>query len=199
MASKVARAPVAAAPGPETDPRQAAGVGETGTASHADAVAALFATQFPRLHRLLNRLSADPDLAADLAQDAFVRLLERGWLPESPTSWLITVALNRFRNTVSKRARRRGLLTAERASRVLADPPASPARATDTADVSARVRAALDRLTERDRQMLLLCAEGYRYREIAAALGINEASVGTLLARAKRAFRAEYGGDTDAP
>ena len=64
-----------------------------------------------------------------------------------------------------------------------------------------RVRAALARLPERECRMLLLCAEGYRYRDIAAALNINEASVGTLLARAKRAFRdayGAYGDDADA-
>ena len=54
------------------------------------------------------------------------------------------------------------------------------------------VRAALETLPERDRQILLLHGEGYRYREIALALRMNEASVGTLLARARRAFRDAY-------
>lgn len=40
--------------------------------------------------------------------------------------------------------------------------------------------------------MLLLRAEGYSYRDIASALELNEASVGTLLARAVRAFRAAW-------
>ena len=56
-----------------------------------------------------------------------------------------------------------------------------------------------DRLAERDRQMLLLRADGYAYRELAAALGLNESSVGTLLARAKRAFREAYEGGANAP
>jgi RNA polymerase sigma factor (sigma-70 family) len=54
------------------------------------------------------------------------------------------------------------------------------------------VRAALRELSPRDQEMLLLRAEGYSYREIASALGLNEPSVGTLLARAKRAFRQAY-------
>ena len=62
-----------------------------------------------------------------------------------------------------------------------------------------RVRAALDRLSERDRQILLLRAEGYGYRDLAVALDLNEASIGTLLARAKRAFRDAYEGAGDAP
>jgi DNA-directed RNA polymerase specialized sigma24 family protein len=47
--------------------------------------------------------------------------------------------------------------------------------------------------------MLLLRAEGYGYRAIAAALELNELSVGTLLARAKRAFRTLYEESLDAP
>ena len=44
----------------------------------------------------------------------------------------------------------------------------------------------------------LLQAEGYSYRDIAAALELNEGSVGTLLARARRAFLAAYGRESDA-
>ena len=47
--------------------------------------------------------------------------------------------------------------------------------------------------------MLLLRAEGYGYRELAAALDLNESSMGTLLARAKRAFREAYEGSAHAP
>jgi len=124
-------------------------------------------------------------------------LYQRGSLPDTPVAWVITVALNRFRNRATKHSRRSRLLTAERAARVLSDPLPSPAQVVAQDEVRDRVRAALARLPERDRQMLLLCAEGYRYRDIAAALTINEASVGTLLARAKRAFRDAYG-DADA-
>ena len=169
--------------------------GRTSRAAFPDAVAALFAAHFPRIYRVLHRLSGEPDLAADVAQEAFVRLCERGSLPDEPVSWLVTVALNQFRNSANRRSRRIRLLTAERAARVLADPPPSPAQATADAEVVARVRAALDHLPERERRMLLLCADGFRYREIATALGVHEASVGTLLARAKRAFRAAYGDD----
>ena len=161
------------------------------------AVEELFANHFPRVFRIVNRLSGEPDLAADVAQEAFVRLYERGSLPDTPVAWVITVALNRFRNRATKHSHRSRLLTAERAARVLSDPLPSPAQVVAQDEVRDRVRAALARLPERDRQMLLLCAEGYRYRDIAAALTINEASVGTLLARAKRAFRDAYG-DADA-
>jgi RNA polymerase sigma-70 factor (ECF subfamily) len=153
----------------------------------------LFHAHFQPLQRYLTRLSGEPELAADLAQDAFLRLYRRGSAPDSPAAWLITVATNLFRNDRSKRARHLRLLTTERSEEVLSDPPPSPLRVADSDQSRERVRAAVDRLPERDRSMLLLRAEGYSYRDIAAALEINEASVGTLLARAKRAFLEAYG------
>ena len=191
-------------------PMRGAGAGHdrrTRDRSFRDDVTELFGSQFPRVFRFVQRLTGEPDLAADLAQETFVRLYRRGSLPDAPASWLITVALNLLRNATATRSRRRRLLTASRAELVLADPPPSPARGVTATETEARVRSALDQLSERDRRMLLLCAEGYRYREIAASLGVHDASVGTLLARAKRAFRTAYreaegegkGEDTDAP
>ncbi len=160
---------------------------------------ALFEAEFPRLYRYLDRLSGEPELAADLAQDAFVRLNRRGEMPDKPEVWLITVALNLFRNVKASRSRRRRLLTVARAEAVLADPPPTPAQAVEAGESGLRVRAAIDRLPERDQRLLLLLAEGYSYRDMASALDLREASVGTLLARAKRAFRQAYEDGLDAP
>jgi len=156
----------------------------------------VFSTHFDRLYRYLDRLSGDPDLAADTAQEAFVKLYERGAMPDSPGAWLVTVAMNLLRNTQITRARRIHLLKVVPEARTFTDRSVTPvAQSTETA---AGVRAALDRMPERERKMLLLRAEGYNYREIAAALNLNEASVGTLLARAKRAFLEEYEKRSDA-
>jgi RNA polymerase sigma-70 factor (ECF subfamily) len=159
------------------------------TTSFHDRFVELFGVHFPRLYRYLDRLSGDPDLAADVAQEAFVRLYRRGSLPDAPTAWLITVAMNLVRNAHATRSTRRRLLTATRIEGVQADPAPSPEDDVIAAEVRGRVRAALDRLPERDRQMLLLQAEGYGYRDIATVLQLNSASVGVLLARARKAFR----------
>lgn len=145
------------------------------------------------------RLSDDPDLASDLAQEAFIRLYRRGAPPDTPGPWLVTVATNLFRNARNATKRRRELLTPVRAGHVLAERSVPTDRALGDAETRDRVRAALDRLPERDRQLLLLRAEGYRYRELAVALELNEASVGTLLARAKAAFKQAYEEAFDAP
>jgi RNA polymerase sigma-70 factor (ECF subfamily) len=155
-------------------------------------VAAIFEGHFQRLFRYMNRLSGDPDLASDVVQEAFVKLYQRGSLPDEPEAWLISVAMNLFRNERGKRSRRLRLLTPERGERTLGDSPSSPDEAAMSGESQRDVRAALERLPERDQQILLLHGEGYRYREIAVALRMNEASVGTLLARARRAFREAY-------
>lgn len=159
----------------------------------------LFDAHFRRLYRYLNRLSGEPDLAADVAQEAFVKLYQRGSLPDAPEAWLISVAMNLFRNEKSTRSRRLRLLTPSRGERVLADPPPSPEQATVAGETRRRVRLALDQLPERERGLLLLQAEGYGYRDIATALKLNEASVGVMLARARRVFRQVYEGLFDAP
>ena len=169
------------------------------TASFEDRFTALFEANFGRLHRYLNRLAGDSELAADLAQEAFVRLYYRGSFPDAPEAWLITVALNLFRNAQSSRKRRRRLLTLARAEAVHSDPAPSPEQAAACNDVRHRVRWALDGLPERERHILLLRAEGYSYRDIAAALGLNETSIGVFLARAKRTFRESYEDTFDAP
>jgi RNA polymerase sigma-70 factor (ECF subfamily) len=160
----------------------------------------LFHAHFHRLVRYLDRLSDDPELAADLAQEAFAKLQERGSMPDHPEAWLITVTLNLFRNAKSTSARRRRLLTPARMESALGDPPPAPGQFTESSEDRERVRLAINRLSERDRRILLLRAEGYGYHDLAVALDLNESSIGTFLARAKRAFREVYeGGASHAP
>jgi RNA polymerase sigma factor (sigma-70 family) len=159
---------------------------------------ALFDLHFQRIYRYLDRLSGEPELAQDMAQEAFVRLYQRGALPDAPEAWLISVAMNLFRNVKTSRSRRRRLLTLSRSEGVLADHSPSPEQSAIADETRGRVRAAINRLPERDRRLLLLRAEGYSYRDISLALELNEGSVGTLLARAKQAFLRCYG-DPDAP
>ncbi len=127
-----------------------------------------------------------------------MKLLQRGVMPETPVPWLVTVALNQLRNTRSRDARRRQLLTLDHAADASSKPSPSPDQVVLAAESRQRVRATLDQLPAQQAQLLLLSAEGYSYREIAATLDLEEGSVGTLILRAKRAFRARHGEDTDA-
>lgn len=152
---------------------------------------AAYHEHYEPVFRYLDRLSGDPDLAADIVQETFVRLYRRGSLPEKPDRWLVTVALNLFRNRHNK-VRRRGELNRAHRSELSSPSPPSPLRVAQASERGERVRRALDRLSERDRELLLLRAEGYAYRDLARILDLNESSVGTFLARAKRSFREAY-------
>jgi len=192
------------APPSELEPLVSAAPAETGdVASRArgvpfrEAFRGLFDAHFQRVFRYLDRASGDPDLAEDLAQETFLRLFRRGALPDSPGAWLASVAMNLLRNARSKEARRRRLDSPGRAmgAHSEASEPSDPGQGEERR----RARAALDRLPERERDLLLLRAEGLSYRELADALGLAEASVGTLLARAKTRFREAFGENVHAP
>lgn len=170
-------------PGPDADTNAG------GPTSFRNQVAGLFDADSSRICRVLNRLSGDAEMAADLMQEAFLRLSRRGSMPENPEAWLISVAMNLLRNARTTHSRRLRLLTVARAEAVLADAPPAPDQTDSPVSIRARVRIALNSMSERDRALLLLHAEGYRYREIAEILGLGESSIGAFVARARQAFR----------
>jgi RNA polymerase sigma-70 factor (ECF subfamily) len=55
-----------------------------------------------------------------------------------------------------------------------------------------KVRIILGLLQPRQAELLVLRSNGLSYVELASTLGLNSASIGTLLARAEEAFRKEY-------
>ena len=71
-------------------------------------------------------------------------------------------------------------------------PEEGPETDYDRQERSASVRAALATLNERDREALLLKAEGFNYEEIAATLGLSKGAIGTTLARARRRLVEAY-------
>lgn len=151
---------------------------------------AVFAKLYPSLYRYLNRLTGDPDVAADIAQEAFLRLLQQPLPEEDARRWLFTVATNLVRDWARAGERQRRLL---RDSYRGPTRPVRPDEATERSLRIAAVRAALAQIGPRDREILLMREEGFRYAEIAEVVGVAPGSVGTLLARALRRFAAAYG------
>jgi RNA polymerase sigma-70 factor, ECF subfamily len=150
---------------------------------------ALFQKLYPLLFRYLNRMTGDADVADDLAQEAFVRLLGRNMPEDEARVWLFTVATNLFRDRTRTTRRRERILTA------MPWKPAAlpgPEEELERSRRIAAVRQALEQLPPRDRQMLLMREEGFRYEEIAKVTEVAPGSVGTLLARATRRFLAVY-------
>jgi RNA polymerase sigma-70 factor (ECF subfamily) len=150
----------------------------------------LFEQYYGSLVRMLYRRTGDRDRAEDLAQETFARAVAAP--PNNPRPWLFAVALNLVRED-GRRALRQG----RRLELLRADQPRAqgPEEDFDRNERSAAVRSALATLNERDREALLLKAEGFDYEEIAATLGLSKGAVGTTLARARRrlveAYRSE--------
>ncbi len=158
------------------------------------ALEALFHRVYPSLFRYAYRLTGDADVAEDAAQESFVRLLENAVPEERVERWLFTVTTNFVRQRGNSVARRSRLLAAWAPT---PDAPPAPDESAERNEKVARVRAALASLSERDRQMLLMRQEGFSYAEIAAAAGLNPASVGTMLVRALERFAAVYATDEE--
>jgi len=116
-------------------------------------------------------------------QEVFVRALEAP--PANPRPWLFAVALNLARDDGRRAVRQERRLELLRAEAGGASAPA-PDAALERDEKAAAVRAALEDLSVKDREALLLKAEGFSYAEIAAALGLAPGAVGTTLARARR-------------
>lgn len=152
---------------------------------------ALFAEHHPALFRYLSRLTGDPDLAEDAVQQAFLRLIERPPAPGNIRAWLFQVGINAARLAQRTQARRARLLQDSPARAPLGDEPTTPDAMAEIGDERARVRRALEALTERDRTILLMREEGFSYREIAEAVGTTTLSVGTLVSRAMAKLAAE--------
>lgn len=165
----------------------AAGRSTAAGGGHFDVV---FEQLYPQLFRYLHRLTGDTDLAEDVAQESFVRYLGREMPVREAHVWLVTVATNLVRDVARRGKRRRTLLEARPVM------PAALPRPDEEAERAERVRAvqaALADVPERDRQILLMRHQGFSYDEIAHAVGVSPASVGTLLARATRRFAKVYG------
>ena len=153
------------------------------------ALRALFEQWYPRLVRHLHARLGDADQAEDIAQEAFVRLVDAA--PRNPGAWLFTVAENLARDharVARGRATHLTLIGGEMGG--ACDP--GPERPLLDAEEAARVRQALAALPERDRALLLLHQNGVRYRAIADELNVAPSSVGSLLTRAQRRLAQSY-------
>jgi RNA polymerase sigma-70 factor (ECF subfamily) len=135
--------------------------------------------------------------AEDLLQDAYLRLLREaraGRMPEQPRAWLYRVSANlavsRGRRLLSARRwfQRTGI--AEHRAAIAESPEGKLVRRESFADLD-RV---LAEVGADARTAMLLSAEGFSGREIAAALGRSEAATRTLLCRTRVRVRRDLAG-----
>ena len=152
--------------------------------------AVVYRETYADLVRFLHRKVWDADQAQDLAQETFVRALDHD--PENARAFVFTIAANLARDearTAIRRKKHLMLIKADsadsRASRDGGDRGEGPEQV-------AAVRRALDQLSERDREVLLLWDAGLSYAEIARQTDLKAGAIGTTLARARKKLVEAY-------
>ena len=146
------------------------------------------------------------DDALDLSQEAFARAFRarQSLDPDRPFyAWLYAILRRLCFNFLRDRKTRRhkleaaaGWLAEEADARAAAF---DPARATERAELRARVEVAIEELQDRHREVLVLKEfEDLRYREIAELLGIPIGTVMSRLYAARRHLATRLGGDRNA-
>ncbi|MBC7795906.1 MAG: sigma-70 family RNA polymerase sigma factor [Pyrinomonadaceae bacterium] len=158
-----------------------------------------FDDAFTLYHRTVFRVArnfvGDFALAEDVTQEVFMRLytnLNVVSQEDMLKAWLIRVTLNVAKNTVrgkSRTTKREENYFKEYEDLMVAEPELDFER---QRQIEA-VREALTKVKEPLRSCLTLKQEGLSYKEIAAALDLNETSVGTYVARGRKEFLRYYG------
>jgi RNA polymerase sigma-70 factor (ECF subfamily) len=148
-----------------------------------------FHANYPRIARAVARIVGDPARAEEIAVEAFWKLWQTPQAHgENAAGWVYRTAVRLGLNDLRGRERR------ARYESLASTPAATPTpeelhAAEQQRDRVRRVLAVID---PRDAELLLLRHQGFSYEELAEAIEVKPASIGTLLARAQQAFRKEY-------
>ncbi|HOZ15257.1 MAG TPA: RNA polymerase sigma factor [Tenuifilaceae bacterium] len=131
------------------------------------------------IYRFCLQWTGNSDDAKDIAQEVFTELFERLTKQAdfiNPRAWIYRVAYNRCINLHKRKQRLMygDLLIAQ------VDVDDSLERR----EQFLRVRKAMDKLSEKERALVILYKEGFSYKEMSAVIEINENSVGKTLSRA---------------
>jgi len=152
-------------------------------------VETLFAKHHSEIHVYLLRMVRDPELAADLTQDAFVKAyrnydtLEK---PENARAWLYQIA---HRVALDEIRRRKIIRFFPWTGESRGSAPSAERLVMD-AHLSGDMQRALARIPERQRAALLLAElHDLTGLELAAALGVSHVAARALLTRARESLR----------
>src|SRR5579871_4393047 len=124
-----------------------------------------------------------PQRAQELAQDSFLKLylkMSKGEAVENPRAWLYQVA----HHSALRHHQREAVFDQIDSNIRLAGPSVDPESALIDRQRSLALVAAVRDLSPRQRNCLHLRAQGLRYREIAATIGISPSAVSEFVRRA---------------
>lgn len=175
---------------------------EDPVAAAAARLQAVFARDYARLCAAARGMLGDAHLAQDAVQEAWLRLNSPRVLAgldvsdEAKLRSLVLIAVRSAARNLTRRTRREQPAPDETWAGQT-DPDPLPAEQAERRDAARALRAALARLEETDRQILLLQYDnGCTSRQIAALLNMREAAVRQRARRARLKLRAmlEEGG-----
>jgi len=150
----------------------------------------VFRAHYERIARVIARVTGDPARAEELAVEVFLKLWRTPQAQsEKAGAWLYRAAVRRGLDELRRRTR---WARYERLLGFVRRTPATPEEICAASEDQMRVRRVLAALDSRQAELLLLRSDGLSYGDVALALSLNPASVGTLLSRAQQAFRKEY-------
>jgi RNA polymerase sigma-70 factor (ECF subfamily) len=142
----------------------------------------------PSLRAYLCCLGMSSDQAEDVIQDTFLRLVRHRFdqtAGNNLRAWIFRVAHNLSMDVHRSQLRspRGNNEETQQVIRESVDPRPSPEQQVLLDERMKRFEEAFAQLTPKQRQCVLLRAEGFRYREIALTLGISVQRVGELMQR----------------
>lgn len=144
------------------------------------------------LQRYLSRCIGNDADAADLAQEAFLRLYEKRIQPEMARNWLFRTGYHLFVDQWRRRKRMTSM-PLEALPEIPCDPAVEPEHEAEKAELHTAVEDALAQLNPRDRNALLLLAYGgASYQEIARRIGCTENGVKTVIHRARKRIKTHF-------
>jgi RNA polymerase sigma-70 factor (ECF subfamily) len=163
---------------------------EAGTTDDAFDFEIFFHVHYERIARVIVRVVRDPARAEEIAVEVFWKFWRDPRLARSDRAggWLHRTAVRMALDELRKQARR----LRHESRRATPRPSQTPEEAHAAAEERDRIRLVLASLDKRQAELLLLRSNDLSYGEVAAALGLNPSSVGTLISRAQAAFRKEY-------
>jgi RNA polymerase sigma-70 factor (ECF subfamily) len=152
-----------------------------------------------RIYRAVLRTTREPQLAEDVLQDAYLRLLlitRAGNAPDNVPAWLHRVTMNLVIDTMRRRSRAARLAAEERIAHD-DNKGGDPDSLILGRERSATLHAALSHLPSDVRHALILNAAGYGAVEIGAIIGRSDGATRTLLCRARQRTRVLLGDQLD--